>query len=231
MPPTAVSPAASSLRRFAAPPLRVGRSVWPGSATALGPGARQARPVPARGHRQLSCAAGFHASERDAQQVAQDLRLVFGLDDQQVSVLAPQDAAAQRFGLVSRRWGRAEPPLAQRGNGLLALGLALLLLVMAVWALAWQASPAGSRINTLAHALQGGAVLAGLVAVVLAGVLAARLQPQPRRFDRMLQSRLAKGAWAVLVLDVPTARQADVLAALRYNSRQWCAEAPHRRRL
>ena len=61
--------------------------------------------------------------------------------------------------------------------------------------------------------------------------LVTSLRPQPKRFDRTVQMRLANGAWAVLVCDVPSALQADVLTALRYNSRHWCADAPHRRRL
>ena len=174
---------------------------------------------PTRGQRRLSCAAGFMRSGAAAQQVAQDLRLVFGLDAQQVSVLAPSDAAAQRFEQVSRRWGssgRLMPSADERyGVWALALGLALVVVVVAL----------------LALDLKLGALLAGLAAVVLAGALVVSLRPQPKRFDRTVQASLARGDWAVLVCEVPDALQADVLTALRYNSRQWCADAPHRRRL
>lgn len=170
-------------------------------------------PQPARGQRRLSCAAGFVRSAATAQQVAQDLRLVFGLDEHQVSVLAPTDAPAQRFDQVSRRWGRALPSAdEQHGVWALALGLAAVVALLVL-------------------DLQLGALLAGLAAVALAGVLVTSLRPQPKRFDRTVQMRLANGAWAVLVCDVPSALQADVLTALRYNSRHWCADAPHRRRL
>lgn len=169
--------------------------------------------LPLPGQRRLSCAAGFLQSDVAAQQVAQDLRLVFGLDQRQVSVLAPADGLAHRFAEVSRRWGRAQPESDQR-QGVWALTVGL----VAVVAL-------------LALDLQVGALLAGLAAVALAGALVIALRPRPKRFDRVVQSRLSKGAWAVLVCDVPADLQTDVLTALRYNSQQWCADAPHRRRL
>lgn len=184
--------------------------------TATAPLPLSARPLPAqplRGPRRLSSAAGFLHSAAAAHQVAQDLRLAFSLDAQQVSVLAPIDAQARRFDQVSRRWSRVLPSADERhGVWALALGLAAVVALLAL-------------------DLQLGAVLAGLGALVLAGALVASLRPQPNRFDRTVQMRLANGAWAVLVCDVPGALQADVLTALRYNSRQWCADAPHRRRL
>ena len=168
----------------------------------------------ARAERRLSCAAGFLRSDGQAQQVAQDLRLVFGLDARQVGVLAPADAAAQRFAQVLRNWGLAPRPSAdeRRGTWALALGLAGVAALVAL-------------------DLQLGALLAGVAAVMLAAALVAGLRPRPSRFHRVVQARLAKGNWAVLVRDVPSALQADVLTALRYNCLQWCADAPHRRRL
>ena len=175
--------------------------------------APMASALPLPGHRRLSCAAGFLQSDVSAQQVAQDLRLVFGLDQRQVSVLAPADGLAHRFAEVSRRWGRAQPKFDQRhGVWALTVGLAAVVAV-------------------LAFGLQLGALLAGLAAVALAGALVIGLRPRPKRFDRVVQSRLSNGAWAVLVCDVPADLQADVLTALRYNSQHWCADAPHRRRL
>lgn len=172
--------------------------------------------LPIRGRRRLSCAAGFLRTAADAQQVAQDLRHAFDLDARQVTVLAPSDAQAQQFDQVSRLWKRPGGllPSANERRGVWALALGLVVVVA-----------------LLVLGLQLGALLAGLAAVVLAGALLSKSRPQPKRFDRTVQTRLANGDWVVLVCEVPGVLQAEVLTALRYNSRQWCADAPHRRRL
>ena len=178
---------------------------------------------PAAGQRRLNAAAGFVPSAAQAQQMAQDLRLAFDLDGRQVTVLSPSDVAAQRFDPVLRLPGRSGNSSrllasADERHGVWALVLAGALGLVVVLAL-------------LALGLRQGAMLAGLAGVVLAAVLMLRWRPQPKRFERTVQAHLARGAWAVLVCDVPGALQSDVLTALRYNSRRWCADAPRRRRL
>lgn len=182
----------------------------------------------AGGERRLSCIAGFFGDEARAQVVQRRLRQDVGLAPGRVLLLRPRDAQPDAFERAARAWRAARPVERtlrpeHRGWGAAAGGALGGLIYWAVTLLDPQAKAA-----EVMAALPMGAAWGALVGLLV--VLLLERLPEPRRFDGEVRRALQAGRFAVVVAQVPTPCEAEVLALVRGHSRGWCAEAPRARR-
>lgn len=174
--------------------------------------------------RELRVAASFCETQVEALWLLRRLRADPRLGDEQVQLLKPVDASPRRFLHRRQSWDCLRP-LSRRAAStaswatlqlstlpglLLCLGLGLL---------------AGlSIVETL-----GAALLSTLLTVGIGLVLPPLIgnAAQHRRFDQVLQHRLARGQYAVVVTGVSDLAAASrAIAAMRSVGVYWCAETP-----
>lgn len=200
---------------------RLGRAIRRCEATDSEPVATRLQP-----DRELRVAAGFCATQDEAVWLVRRLSAGRKLRGEQVQLLEPVDALPQRFAGVQTAWD-ALRPLSRRATAPLSRamlqlgGLAGLLLCLVI-SLAFDLSV----IETLAAT--GLSLLLG----VGLGLMMQRTMSRaarPRRFDRVLQQRLACGEYAVVVNGVrDPAAASHVIALMRGGGLYWCAETPRR---
>ena len=174
--------------------------------------------------RELRVAANFSVTQDEAVWLCRRLRADPRLSEEQVQLLKPVDATPRRFAQRRHSWDSLRP-LAQR----------------AAYGSAWAALPPSSVLGLLLSLglglLAGLSIIETLAAVMLVTLLTLGislvLRPvissaaQHRRFDRVLQHRLAHGQYAVVVTGVQDAATASqAIAAMRSVGIYWCAETP-----
>lgn len=176
--------------------------------------------------RELRVAANFCVTQDEAVWLYRRLRADPRLSDDQVQLLKPVDASPRRFSQRRHSWDSLRP-LAQRAAAssswaaLQASGLLGLLLGLGLGLLAGL-----SIIETLAVALLATLLTLGLSLVLRPMISSAA---QHRRFDRVLQHRLAHGQYAVVVTGVRDPAAASLaLATMRSAGVYWCAETPRK---
>lgn len=181
---------------------------------------------PLRPGRVAPCVAGFYNSESDLQAAIGGLRQIHDLALGHIVALRPRDADTLRFKLSALRWARARMPRRDFGPQHWYTGVAGLL-VPGVAAAAWLAP--GSNVLTELQLIlvMSAMLLGGLIAVALTMLYRAPLRAT--RFDRYVQSELAKGSYAMVVHGVPLGSQGQVMAQVSSGSQRWCAAAPRPR--
>lgn len=176
--------------------------------------------------RELRVAANFSVTQDEALWLYRRLRDNTRLSEEQVQLLKPVDATPRRFAQRRHAWDSLRPLTHRTASGSswaalppssvlgLPLGLAL--------GIGWLAGL--SIVESLLAAVLGTLLLLG-VSLVLRPVLSSAAQH--RRFDRVLQRRLARGQYAVVVTGVQDATAAtQAIAAMRSVGIYWCAETP-----
>lgn len=185
-------------------------------------------PLPANQPRGVRVAASFCRNRLDALRLMALLASHPGVQEQQLALLAPADAAAHRFALCRQRWDCLRPGHQAQGCQDTPVPMAM--------AGAMLGATAGLALATGLTTLGGVIALPALTA--LAGWLIAMLVQQRRhsggkrhRFDQRLQRRLAQGWFAVVLVgvwDQPASVQA--MQSMREGAVSWCAEVSPLRR-
>lgn len=174
--------------------------------------------------RTLRVAANFCETQDEAVWLSQRLRSHPRLSTEQVMLLKPVDAIPRRFEQLRLTWDAMRPyaqrsTLATSGRALHATELLGMVLGLGLSLLANLSMP-----ETLAAT-----ALILLLTVGIGRVLRpmTRGTARPRRFDQVLQQRLAHGQYAVVVAGVRDASTAsDAIDAMRSVGVYWCAETP-----
>lgn len=182
----------------------------------------------AQGQRQIERIAGFCGDAEHTQRLYRRLRQAAGLQAKDLVVLKPEDASPFRFDRAARAWAKGRAP--ERGLRREHRSIGAVVGALAVGVLSWgmtlmdvRQTATAAMVAFLIGALWGAVI--GWVVVMLVERL-----PKVYRFDRQVQRHLKAGTHGVVVVHVPEDRQAEVLAAVRGNSRAWCAEAPRAKR-
>jgi hypothetical protein len=179
--------------------------------------------------RVLDCLAGFYATEAQWALAARELQFNHGLLPTQVAHLRPTDAAPALFARLARHWlaPSNRPPHAMNwagerwlmaGLGSLCGGLVAMSIFIADIDSAWLQE------NGLQLQLMPALILVG---AFMGAALAARqrLKAPSRSFEAKVRHGLELGLWALVLHDVPYARQAQVATAVCSRSVRWCAVA------
>ena len=176
--------------------------------------------------RELRVAASFCETQDEAVWLYRRLRAHPRLSDDQVQLLGPIDATPRRFLHRRHTWDSLRP-LSQRAAstspwGLLQASMLLgLLLGLGLGLLTGL-----SIIETLVATLLGTLLTLG-IGMVLRPLISKTAQH--RRFDQVLQHRLAQGQYAVVVIEVrDPAAASQAIAAMRSVGVYWCAETPRK---
>lgn len=179
--------------------------------------------------RALDCLAGFYVSEALWALAARELQFNHGLLPTQLARLRPSDAAPALFARLARHWLRpANGPMSDwhwAAERWLMAGLGSLgggLVAMSVFILDIDSGWLEER--GLHLELMLAAVLLGaLIGTALAA--RQRLKTPPRSFEAQVRHGLELGLWALVLHDVPFARQAKVATVVCSRSVRWCAVA------
>ena len=207
-------------------------SVTPMHASLVSPAAGQPpqaaqAALPAHQPRSLRVAASFCRNRVEALRLMALLASHPRLQERQLALLSPADAAAERFAACRQQWDCLRPPHAAQDNPHAPVPPALTGATMG--------AIVGLLLGTVQVRLEDVIALTLLAAGV--GMLIAMLvqrsigaSDKHRCFDQRLQRRLAQGCHAVVVVGVhDDSLSQHVLQAMRQGGMAWCAEAPLRR--
>ena len=176
--------------------------------------------------RELRVAANFCETQDEAVWLYHRLRADPRLSDDQVQLLKPVDATPRRFLLQRDRWDGLRP-LSQRAAS------------MSSWGPLQVTTLLGMLLGLGLGLLGGLSIVETLIATLLSTLLTLGiglvLRPligdagQHRRFDQVLQHRLAHGQYAVVLTGVSNpAAASQAIAAMRSVGVYWCAETPRK---
>ena len=176
--------------------------------------------------RELRVAASFCETQDEAVWLYRRLRAQPRLSEDQVQLLGPVDATPRRFLQRRHTWDSLRP-LSQRAASTSA------------WALLQASLLLGLLLGLGLGLLTGLSIIETLVATLLGTLLTLGigmvLRPliskaaQHRHFDQVLQHRLARGQYAVVVTGVrDPAAAIQAIVAMRSVGLYWCAETPHK---
>lgn len=179
--------------------------------------------------RALDCLAGFYASEAQWTMAARELRFTHGLLPTQLTELRPSDAAPALFSRMARHWlvpndggSRTWHWAGERGLmaglGGLCGGLVAMTGYIADIDTGWLQEQ-GLHLQLMPVAVLVGALLGAAFAA------RQRRKAPPRSFEAKVRHGLELGLWALVVHDLPYARQAQVGTTLCSRSIRWCAVA------
>ena len=176
--------------------------------------------------RELRVAASFCETQHEAVWLYRRLRAHPRLSDNQVQLLGPVDATSRRFLRRRHTWDSLRP-LWQRAAS------------TSPWALLQASTLLGLLLGLGFGLLTGLSIVETLVATLLGTLLTLGsglvLRPlisraaQLPRFDQVLQHRLARGQYAVVVICVrDPAAASEAIASMRSVGVYWCAETPRK---
>jgi hypothetical protein len=175
--------------------------------------------------RALDCLAGFYASEAQWTLAARELRITHGLQPKQLAELRPSDAAPALFSRMARHWlapsnsaNWAGERGLMAGMGGLFGGLVAMSGYIADIDTGWLQEQ-GLHFQLMPVAVLVGALLGAAFATQQ------RRKAPPRSFEAKVRHGLELGLWALVVHDLPYARQAQVGTTVCSRSVRWCAVA------
>lgn len=185
-------------------------------------------------HRQLQCVAGFYRDERSARDVLTQLSGEHGLSSRQTDLVSPHGKGSVSLAWLERRWAGRWPFQGGGCGGNVAMTASAAILFLGALGFLWFALD-----YVLDYEGQNyGLVLPWSILVLLcmAGLWAVAVvmfggSSIAQEFDSGLRLRLADGLWAVVVHDVPCARQSRVISLLQRGSAGWIATAQPLQRL